>query len=306
MLFFAFLGIDFDLGSFPKNVIWILFLNLAITFGGYAVLAPHNTNLALAAFMTAAAPTAITAPVITAFVQRKVEYVVASVILTNLASAFVIPTVLPALLGSGIRISVDPVLRPVLIVMLVPSILARLTSRLSTGAQHRIRGCKGISFPLWIANLFIISANASNYLRSSSTDSIPALAAIALISLLLCLINFSAGFFTRRPQVLAGSRAIFGAQESFVRHLDRAGLHQSTGCPGPNVLPPVSPFVQRLAHTKFRTRADQQSAARSPLDSSPSLLDFVGVQSNSIGARWQPLREHDRQAASTDQTQPEY
>jgi BASS family bile acid:Na+ symporter len=194
MLFFAFLGIDFDLGSFPKNVIWILFLNLAIAFGGYAVLAPHNTNLALAAFMTAAAPTAIATPVITAFVQRKVEYVVASVILTNLASAFVIPTVLPALLGSGIRISVDQVLRPVLIVMLVPLILACLTSRLSTGAQHRIRGCKGISFPLWIANLFIISANASNYLRSSSTDSIPALAAIALISLLLCLINFSAGF----------------------------------------------------------------------------------------------------------------
>jgi BASS family bile acid:Na+ symporter len=194
MLFFAFLGIDFDLRSFPKNVIWILFLNLAIAFGGYAVLAPYNTNLALAAFMTAAAPTAIAAPVITAFVQRRVEYVVASVILTNLASAFVIPTVLPALLGSGIRISVGEVLRPVLIVMLVPLILARLASRLPAGTQNRIRRGKAISFPLWIANVFIISANASYYLRSSSTDSIPALATIALISLLLCLINFSAGF----------------------------------------------------------------------------------------------------------------
>ena len=117
-------------------------------------------------------------------------------------------------------------------------------------------------------------------LRSSSTDSIPALAAIALISLLLCLINFSAGLFTRRPQVLAGSRAIFGAQESFVRHLDRAGLHQSNGCPGPNVLPPVSPFVQRLAHPTFRTRADQQSAARSPLDS--SRVCQISSESNQI------------------------
>jgi BASS family bile acid:Na+ symporter len=194
MLFFAFLDIDFKLKSFSNKVIWVLFLNIAIAFGAYGLLAPRNTDLALAAFMTAAAPTAIAAPVITAFVQRKVEYVVASVVLTNLTSAIVIPTFLPSLHGSGIRISVDEVLRPVLVVMLVPLILAHLTSRLSAGAQKRIRRGKATSFPLWIANLFIISANASHYLRGSNTESVPTLAAIALISLVICVINFSAGF----------------------------------------------------------------------------------------------------------------
>ncbi len=194
MLFFAFLDIDFKLKTFPTNVIWILLLNVAIAFGGYAVLAAGSKNLALAAFMTAVAPTAIAAPVITGFVQRKVEYVIASVILTNLASAIIIPIALPSLLGSGVRISIYEVLRPVLIVMLVPLILARLSSRLTTGVQKRMRAGKAISFLLWIVNLFIISANASHYLRGNSTDSASTLAAIALVSLVICAINFSAGF----------------------------------------------------------------------------------------------------------------
>jgi BASS family bile acid:Na+ symporter len=100
---------------------------------------------------------------------------------------------LPSLLGTGIRVSVLDVLQPVLIVMLVPLILARLTSQLSAGVQEVLYKGKPLSFTLLIINLFIISANASNYLRYNNTDSGSALAAIAMLSLVICIINFIAG-----------------------------------------------------------------------------------------------------------------
>ena len=92
MLFFAFLDIEF---RFHKSVMWVLLANVMVAFVVYMVLAPFNLILALAAFMTAIAPTAIAAPVIISFIQREVEYVVASVMLTNIACAFVVPITLP-------------------------------------------------------------------------------------------------------------------------------------------------------------------------------------------------------------------
>jgi BASS family bile acid:Na+ symporter len=166
---------------------------VTVAFISYAVLARFNLMLALAAFMTAVAPTAIAAPVIISFIEREVEYVVTSVVLTNIASAIIVPIALPSLLGAEIHISVLEVLQPVLIVMFVPVILSRLVSRLPVGTQDFIRKGKVSSFPIWLVNLFIISANASDFLRNGNTDSISTLAIIALVSLLICIVNFSVG-----------------------------------------------------------------------------------------------------------------
>jgi BASS family bile acid:Na+ symporter len=56
-----------------------------------------------------------------------------------------------------------------------------------------IRNGKSISFLIWLASLFIISANASNFLRNGNTDSVSRLAVIALISLVICIFNFGVG-----------------------------------------------------------------------------------------------------------------
>ena len=193
MLFFAFLDIEFKPQSFQKSVLWILLANVAVAFLSYMLLAQFDIMLALAAFMTAIAPTAIAAPVIIGFIEREVEYVVVSVILTNVANAVIVPLALPSLLGAEIQISVWEVLQPVLVVMFVPLILARLVSYLPSRAQTIIRKRKSFSFPIWLVNLFIISANASNFLRHENTDSISALIIIALVSLVICIINFGVG-----------------------------------------------------------------------------------------------------------------
>ena len=193
MLFFAFLDIEFKPQTFQKSVLWVLLANVFVAFISYWVLAPFNLMLALAAFMTAIAPTAIAAPVIIGFIEREVEYVVASVILTNVASALIVPLALPSLLGTAVQISVWEVLQPVLLVMFVPLILSRLVARLPSATQDVIRKGKAFSFPIWLLNLFIISANASNFLRNGNTDSLSTLATIALVSLVICIVNFGVG-----------------------------------------------------------------------------------------------------------------
>jgi BASS family bile acid:Na+ symporter len=190
MLFFAFLDIEF---KFQKSVLWILLANVTIAFIAYIALAPFNLMLALAAFMTAIAPTAIAAPVIISFIQREVEFVVASVVLTNIASAVVVPIALPFLIGTEIQISIWEVLKPVLVVMFVPLILAQLVKSLPLAAQGFIRKGKVVSFPIWLINLFIISARASDFLRNDNTDSFSTLGIIAFVSLIICVINFGIG-----------------------------------------------------------------------------------------------------------------
>jgi len=193
MLFFAFLDIGFKAQSFQKSILWILLANVAVAFIAYAVIAPFNLTLALAAFMTGIAPTAIAAPVIIGFIQREVEYVVASVLLTNIASALIVPLALPSLIGTAVQISIGEVLEPVLVVMFVPLLLSQLIKVFPSNAQGFIRKGKSLSFPIWLVNLFIISANASDFLRNGSTGSVFTLASIALVSLLICILNFSVG-----------------------------------------------------------------------------------------------------------------
>ena len=193
MLFFAFLDIELKPQGFQKSVLWVLLANVGVAFLGYGLLSRFNLMLALAAFMTAIAPTAIAAPVIIGFIQGEVEFVVASVLLTNLASALIVPLALPSLLGKVIQISVWEVLQPVLVVMFVPLLLAQLVARLPEDAQRLIRKGRVTSFPIWLVNLFIISAKAADFLRNDNTNSLSTLGIIALVSLAICIVNFGVG-----------------------------------------------------------------------------------------------------------------
>ena len=200
MLFFAFMGIEFKAQGFQKSVVWVALVNLGVPFVSYAVLAPIDRTLALAAFMTAIAPTAIAAPVLISFIQGKVEYVVAALLVTNVSTALIIPLALPFLLGTNVQISILEVLQPVLVVMFVPLILAFIITRLSPQAQAIFRKGKSLSFPLWLLNLFIISGNASNFLRTENSNSVFTLITIAVVSLVICIANFGIGALLGGPR----------------------------------------------------------------------------------------------------------
>lgn len=193
MLFFAFLGIEFNPRLFQRSVLWVLAANTAVAFIGYGIFVSSNITLALAAFMTGIAPSAIAAPVLIGFIEGQVEYVLAAVLLTNVSSAVIIPLALPSLVGEVVPISVWVVLQSSLIVMFVPLILAKLAVRLPSGTQTFIRKGKRFSFPLWLIGLFLVSAKASDFLRNENTGSLTILMYIALISLGICVVNFALG-----------------------------------------------------------------------------------------------------------------
>ena len=199
MLFFAFLDIEIGPGSFQKGVVWILVANLALGFVSYWLLSFVDLTLALAAFMTAIAPTAISSPVIIRLIEGRVEYLVAAVLLTNLSMSLVVPVALPALVGNVAQVSVWEVLQLVLLAMFVPLILAWLARVLPQGAQDMLRRGKPLSFPLWLLNLFIISAKAADFLRNHVSASMGTLAAIALVSFVICVVNFGLGAWLGGP-----------------------------------------------------------------------------------------------------------
>jgi len=217
MLFFAFLDIKLNPQSFQKGVVWVLLANLAVAFGVYGAFSLINSTLALAAFMTAVAPTAIASPVIISFIEGHVEYVVASVFLTNISMALVVPVALPFLVHTTIPISTWGILQPVLITMFVPLILARITAHLPQAAQSIIRKGKRYSFPLWLFNLFIVSAKAADFIRSENAVSMHILLKIALISFIICVINFTVGaLIGGRQYRQEASQALGQKNNSFV------------------------------------------------------------------------------------------
>lgn len=193
MLFFAFLDIEFKAESFQAGVVRVLIANLAVAFGSYWLLEPVDPTLALAAFMTGIAPTAIASTVIISFIEGRVDYMIGAVLLTNVAIALVVPIALPLLLGTALQISVWQILQPVLIVMFVPLMLARLSAYAPAGLQALIRKGKRYSFPVWLFNLFLISAKAADFIRNKNEGTVGMLLQIGAVSLVICTINFALG-----------------------------------------------------------------------------------------------------------------
>ncbi len=193
MLFFAFLDVNIQPQSFHKGVIWLVLANIAVAFTAYWILLPFNLNLALAAFITGIAPTAIAAPVIIGFIQGQVEYVVGAVLLSNIVMSLVLPVTLPFIVGDVVHISVWQVLQPVLVTMFVPLILARMVNLLPHKTQSVVRRGKALSFPLWLLALFITCSKAADFLRNNLTASASTVLSIALVSLIICIVNFVLG-----------------------------------------------------------------------------------------------------------------
>lgn len=217
MLFFAFLDINIQPRSFQKGVISIVLANIAVAFSAYWVLRPFDLNLALAAFITGIAPTAIAAPVIISFIHGQVEYVVGAVLLSNVVMSFILPVTLPFVVGDVVKISVWQVLEPVLITMFIPLLLAQLSKRLPQPAESIIRRGKVLSFPLWLAALFATSAKAADFLRSNLVNSAPTVIAIALISLFICIVDFAFGAWLGGERFrLESSQSLGQKNNSFV------------------------------------------------------------------------------------------
>ena len=192
MLFLAALDLRLGREALHSGVWKILAACIALAFAGYALFAGIDGDLALVAFLTALTPTAISAPVIIEFLDGRVDYVVASVLLTNVGVALALPLLLPLVTGGARDISVREVFGAVGLVVLVPLGLARCVGGLHA-AGRAIARAKPLSFPLWLVALFLVTAKSVYAVREEEVVTVEKLMAIAAVALGVCAVSFGAG-----------------------------------------------------------------------------------------------------------------
>jgi BASS family bile acid:Na+ symporter len=155
--------------------------------------------VALAAFFAGITPTATAAAVIVSFLRGRVEYVIAAFVITNLSIAAIMPLVLPWILGHGGSGGFAHVLGTVAGVIFIPAALAFLLRRIHPRAAEWPAKLRGVSFGLWVLALFLICANASQFIRSQVDAPTKLIVQIATTTLVVCAINFAVGYVIGGP-----------------------------------------------------------------------------------------------------------
>ena len=195
MLFFSFLDLRFDKRIVRKSHFVILGTIIFTSVIIYFILKPFNQILAETAFVTAIAPTAIAAPVIISLKKEKVEFVTFSLLLNNISIALLLPFLLPLLMNSGSAISVGNILLPVITTLLIPFVAAQLIKFISPKFWQRLINWKDSSFYILVLNIYIATSEASYYIRSGLTNSLEIIFLIAVVSISLCILFFSLGWW---------------------------------------------------------------------------------------------------------------
>ncbi|MBK8505201.1 MAG: hypothetical protein IPL46_25165 [Saprospiraceae bacterium] len=209
MLFFAFLGIQFNWHIFKRSHIMIALANLLLPLAFYIVVLPFGQMLALTAFVCSIPPTAAAAPVLAQFMKTNVEYVTAAVIATNPLVAFFIPLVLPLLMPIDQPISLVEVLIPVFKVVGIPLMLASLVKSTSLALTKRLLNFRMIPFYLFLLNVWIGCGNAMHFLTTDVEVTRQFLGMIMLMVTIICLVTFKLGeLLGPSDQKLAGSLAL--------------------------------------------------------------------------------------------------
>ena len=197
MLFLIFLRVKIERIR-PRSTHWrLLAANLVIAVAAWLAVRflTGSEILAQAAFFTAACPTAAAAPVIMKFLGGNAEFVLTAFLLTNLGIPVALTGLIPLVTGEMtwsflIKVAVD-----LLVLIGVPMASALLLRGKFPVLRQMAERSSTASFLMWIAMLFLAAASASNSVRNTEGISADIFLRIAALSAVICVINFSLGFF---------------------------------------------------------------------------------------------------------------
>lgn len=194
MLFLVFLQTRFSRSALHRSHLVLFATNIALGFGAWALgWLVGDREIALAGFFCGITPTAIAAPVIISFLRGRVDYVVAAFLLTNLGIAALLPLLLPVVLGRATPEAFAQVFGSVALVVFTPMLLARALCALHPPAAQWPAKLRNLSFGMWVTTMFLITANASHFLRTHADTPHRTLLQITFTSLAICIVNFVVG-----------------------------------------------------------------------------------------------------------------
>lgn len=194
MLFIVFLQTRLSFSTLTRQHLILFAANILLGFGAWALgWAVGGREVALAAYFCGIAPTAIAAPVIISFLGGRVDFVVASFLFTNLGVAALLPLMLPVVLGRATPEAFAQVLGSVGFVVFLPMGLAWLVRAVHAKAAEWPGRLRNVSFYMWVTTMFLITSNASHFLRVNSDTPRLVLLEIVAVTALVCVINFAVG-----------------------------------------------------------------------------------------------------------------
>ena len=197
MLFLIFLRVKIERIR-PRITHWrLLAANLIIALAVWLAVRflTGSELLARAAFFTAVCPTAAAAPVIIRFLGGNAEFVLTSFLLTNLGIPVALTGLIPLVTGEMTWSFLIQVASDLLVLIGVPMVSALLLRGRFPVLRQMADKSSAVSFLMWIAMLFLAAASASNSVRNTPDLSAGIFLRIAALSAVICLINFTAGFF---------------------------------------------------------------------------------------------------------------
>lgn len=182
MLFYAFLSVPFNLRVLHRQHAWIAIVSIILPLLLYVGFLPLDYTLALAAFITGMAPTAAVAPVITALLKGRVEFVTVSVLFTTPMMALVVPVILPWLMPLDQRVEIGDVFLPVAGTVFIPLLLGWTVRYGLPGLLPFFKRTGRLPFFLFLSNVYTAGAQASNFIRYESDSSWQTLVLLAVLA----------------------------------------------------------------------------------------------------------------------------
>lgn len=194
MLFLVFLQTRLSRAALSSRHLTLLAANVAVGFAAWSLGSlVGGRDVALAGFFCGITPTAIAAPVIISFLRGRVDFVIAAFLLTNVAIAALLPLLLPIVLGRATPEAFGQVLGSVGLVVFTPMAAAWIMRALYPPAAAWPVRLRNASFGMWVVSMFLISANASDFIRRNADTPQRLLVEIAAISLVVCVASFALG-----------------------------------------------------------------------------------------------------------------
>jgi len=193
LLVFAFLDLKIDKSIIKKEHFYILAANLIIPFVFYFSLKQFDSNLALAAFITALSPTAVAAPAVIHQLKGNVGFTAFSVLLTNFTTSMLVPFFLPVVINADFNISVVSVLGPVIFVLSVPFIFVQIVKKFFKPFFIWLSSNREISYYLLVFNIYLASSKATHFIGVEYQGPKQIVYLIALLGLIICAVNFYTG-----------------------------------------------------------------------------------------------------------------
>jgi BASS family bile acid:Na+ symporter len=194
-LFLVFLQTRMSRSSLRRSHFVLLAANLAMGFAAWGLggLA-GGRDVALAGFFAGITPTASAAPVIMSFLHGRVEYVVAAFLLTNVVIAVLLPVLLPVVLGRPTPEAFAQVSGSVGLIVFVPMVVARVLRLAYPRAVEWPPRLRNASFGCWVLMMFLVTANASDFIRHEVDAPHGAILRIAAVTAFVSAVNFALGW----------------------------------------------------------------------------------------------------------------